>query len=347
MHGWKATVLIIAGAGLLAGTLFYATRPTDPVYKGKRLSAYLTAVRSAGLHLGYNWSWWDEPDPIELGKPHAECRFTDEHALEAVSHVGTNALPLLIRMLKTQEPLAQRWLRHLSDVYPPLQRFIRLKTATAAFEHPIAAVAAFQELGPKAAPVIPDLLALMQQPQYADRALASLIAIRPEAEPDILSLTNALRVRKGGPDRSWVDYFHAQAILALSTYGPRASAAVPLLVQTLNSTNGFVQGASAVALARIGGTREELVPVMLSHLKTNSPPLGGPSRTNRMLYFEQSELLQMSLWSLGQFGSHAAAALPVLSNFQSYPEDKIQVIARHAANRIKADLKPAALTPHP
>src|SRR5207244_4401009 len=77
------------------------------------------------------------------------------------------------------------------------------------------------------------------------------------------------------------------AILALSTFGPKASGAVPLLIQKLTAPDEYVRAAADVALARItpacpwtaetslltlfGGPAEEAAVLMVENLPDTKP----------------------------------------------------------------------------
>jgi len=201
-------------------------------------------------------------------------------------------------------------------------------------------VAAFEQLGPKASAAIPIIIPLLNDPDSAGAALVALISLQMQSERDILCLTNALLLRTGGHVGLPVNQFYGTAILALSTFGSKASNAIPLLLETLQSTNEYVQGASAVALARIGASRDRLVSGVLTNLKTNVPPMTAqPSLAATTAFMGRVYCLQMSLWALGQCGRKATRALPILSNFLSFPEETVEVTARNAANKIRADTR--------
>src|SRR5262249_2129424 len=139
-----------------------------------------------------------------------------------------------------------------------------------------AGAAALQQLGPRAAPAIPRLIGMLDHPERADAALVALLAVRPTAERDILGLTNCFGIQKGGTYRSDPASLHGLSLLALSTFGPKASNAVPFLVAASSSTNVWVRGCSAAALARIGAPPDQVVPLVIRSLTTNTPAFARP-----------------------------------------------------------------------
>ena len=121
---------------------------------------------------------------------------------------------------------------------------------------------------------------------------------------------------------------------------------MPLLMDCVNSTNGDVQAASAVALLKISAPPEKVVPLILAHLPTTNPPplnsFGAPGFTQQRFRlmqqrFTEERNLAMNIWALGEYGHHALSALPVLSNLQHYPIVNLQEAAEQAMAKIKAD----------
>jgi hypothetical protein len=78
------TVLLTMAAVVSA---WLGLRQREPVYHGRRLSDWLTAYRLHGLAGVETW----------------QVRVEQQEADEAVRHVGTNALPTLLRMLRAQD----------------------------------------------------------------------------------------------------------------------------------------------------------------------------------------------------------------------------------------------------
>src|SRR5262245_16559154 len=81
---------------LVAGAAFYMSRDNNPVFEGKRLSRHLEAFGANGISFGSVSG--DGFVSVPGVRPHC----SDQHAGEALEKVGTNALPMLVQMLKSQ-----------------------------------------------------------------------------------------------------------------------------------------------------------------------------------------------------------------------------------------------------
>jgi hypothetical protein len=131
-------------------------------------------------------------EPIEPG---AGFAYSDQTARDAVSAVGTNALPMLIGMLESRDSQIGLWLEENTRNRPFLKRLIRTDR-TKTWVKQMRATAAFHELGPRALPAVPAIIRLLEDPQCAMCAMISLLYIHPQKERDILSLTNVFRIRR-------------------------------------------------------------------------------------------------------------------------------------------------------
>lgn len=169
---------------------------------------------------------------------------------------------MLVRMLKSKDSRFSVWRRSLAQKHPVLGKILGSKRP--AFAKQTSALAAFYRLGPRAAPAIPKIIPLMDDPDRALVAVVALMYIGPERERDVLSFTNVLRIRTPSRSGTTPDRLRAVAILAMSKSGPKAAAAVPFLIGNLSSTNGHIAAASAVALARIGGLPKKIVPLIIA-----------------------------------------------------------------------------------
>ena len=142
---------------------------------------------------------------------------------------------------------------------------------------------------------------------------------------------------------------HCAGILALSTFGRRASNAIPVLLDCLSSTNVVLQGTAAIALSRIGCPPGKALPTILSNLSATVSPLAYPvfppaSPTPAAMAAWNSQNTQafrltssrvMLLLAIKEYGSDAQSALPVLTNLRTYPVGNIQAFARDLAAEIK------------
>lgn len=315
---------------LLGAALLVLRQANDPVFEGKRLSQHLQAFREHGLHHG------------GVHPPRIELVCSSSNAVEAIRAVGTNALPMLVDMLGARDRLT-RWLWEHSEAHPWIRDRLNLEPARA-WTRNVHALAAFTELGPKAAPAIPKIIPLLRNADSAAVAIVALLAIQPDREEDILSLTNILRIRRTSSSGASPELLHADAIMALSAFGPRAGGAKSILLDRLkNDSSSRVQAAAAIALARIGASAEEVVPYVLRRLPSADTPQlfhtnvimlpGGIPKTFTFPEFDRVAV--MNLAALGRFGQGAQSALPLLTNLQTHPDQLVATAAREALATIK------------
>ena len=268
---WK-WLLLVVGAFALAITLVYFNRLNDPLFEGKPLSEHLGVLRENGLHHGGVPGVPGGAGPLSFDPPRLKLHPADPSVFRAVRAVGTNALPLLVCMLRSKDTRYQREIRDFVERHPALTRFYS-PPPPAAWSHQIQALGALGELGPLAAPAVPGIIRLLDHPDTAPVAITALLSIRPEREDHILSLTNVLGIATPSVSGSPPEYVHAMAMLALSTFGTQATRARPDLLAFLDSTNSPARssGAAAIALAKSGAPAAEIVPRILTHLPATNP----------------------------------------------------------------------------
>jgi hypothetical protein len=301
-------------------TMVLFTPPeSDPVYQNKKLSEHLETFRGGLLSGG----------GIQNGQltlePTAEFFGTDDQAMRAIDAMGTNALPLLVKLLRSKDSRISLWIRSFAYDHKAVGKWIKLPRSMA-WPRRIGAIAAFDRLGPKASGAIPKIIPLLSHPDHAQAALFAITAIRPEREDELLSLTNIFRQHRRAddtPDSQLQYLLQADAILTLGKYGSKSHAALPFILERFTSRNHRVRAACAVAIARIGVSPEIAVPLIISNL---SDPA-----------FKDGSILMMNIWALEQYGPKARAALPILARLEG-DDDTANVVeaARKARAKITA-----------
>ena len=268
--------LIITGAALLAIVvipLFIGSGAPDPRYQNKPLSAWL---KDLGVGNRAQQTW----------------------AEDAIRNIGTNALPMLLKELRAQDPLGwQLWYR----IWPR-------KTYTVAADRCIAADRALQVLGPEAEAALPALLQIAADPQCGDnRPRGALAAIGPRAvTPMIYALTNSnQRVR-------------SCAALVLTSIGRSARDAAAALLRSLSDPDARVRAHAAGALSRIEADPKIAVPALTERL----------SDTDSYVRF-------CAVMSLGEFGERATSAVPALRRLESDQSPKVRQQALDAVRRLE------------
>lgn len=244
--------LSILAIGVTAA-LVVSKPPREPEYDGLPLSDYLRSLTYSQVRL-------------------------ERSARDAIRAMGSNAVPHLIRILDARESRFKTWFNEVAK----RQSFIHFRfTPLDACQ--VQAAMACQELGPAAAPAIPSLAKLVDDPQLGSWAVAALAEISPQTFP---LLTNALNSR-------WpATRFAAVGQLRLAR--PRERAVPPLLV-ALSSQESNMRGIAAESLGALGVHSTEVVTALTACL--DDP---------------DSNIRVIAARSLGWCGSAAAVSVPKL-----------------------------------
>lgn len=85
--GWKkrAGLMVLLLVAVIGGFIWLMMPPKEPTYQGKALSWWLSRFEDSGASI------YDQKDPKAM-----ECR-------DAVQHMGTNAIPNLLRILRAKD----------------------------------------------------------------------------------------------------------------------------------------------------------------------------------------------------------------------------------------------------
>ena len=129
-----AMTLFVAAAAI-AGFIFVVLPPKEPSYKGRPLSDWLTQFNEG------NMADDTSKDPNDL-----ECR-------EALQHIGTNAIPFLLRILRAKDSAVKVKLMDLAE----RQSFINIPISSVD-EEKYKAIIGFYLLGDLATNAIPELI---------------------------------------------------------------------------------------------------------------------------------------------------------------------------------------------
>jgi HEAT repeats/HEAT repeat len=251
---------------------------------GKRV--YITlAVLAVALVGVIVWQAWPpgEPEPVYQGKPLSSwlkafattgTQQARDKADEAVLHVGTNAIPTLLRMLRAKDSALEVKLMDLTK----RQHIIKIEHISAGQWNEAGAYG-FEALGAEAHGAVPALVEIADQhisrlsQFYTFAALGYIGPPAKEAAPSLLGwATNAdARVCVGAmyalariheePNRVvpvLTDALHStaavvrmNAVSALQLLGPDAKAAVPALVELFNDSRAEVRENATNALKAI------------------------------------------------------------------------------------------------
>jgi HEAT repeat protein len=262
--------LLIAGALLLAGCLglLLARRPAppEPVYQGKPLSAWVMALNSAGSR---------------------------DRAEEVIRSSGSNAVPSLVRMLRTPDPVLARPVRAFGR-HAPNRLSRMLYRAVDPFSAPARralAAQALRVLGPQAQAALPALTdalagdqtvswhAALTLAQFGQVGVDALLAALPRSRPEQAgyicyalgtqgySATNAVPALAALVETA-PPQLAEQAANALGALGKPA---VPRLLQSLRHPSAAVRVLAAEALAKVGPPARDALPRLIELAKDDQP----------------------------------------------------------------------------
>jgi len=227
-----AVVLVIL-EGVIGWQVFRASRERQPVYGGKALTLWLRTYApssSSGLHS----LEWNEAD-------------------DAVRHLGTNCIPILLRMIRQKDSPAKLWLVAFAQKHGLTKRIHFVPAA----ERNVAASRAFIALGDIAKDAVPALVKMYDENLSAESRGAiedALGWIGPAAKSAIPLLVRATtnanpRVR-------------ANALWALGEIHAEPELCVPRLTQALNDSDDWARLSAAHALGMFGTDAKSAVPAL-------------------------------------------------------------------------------------
>jgi len=255
------------GAVILAAAFWPGER--EPEYNGKKLSEWL--------------EFYEQNDSVN---PTMEVNA----AADAVKHIGTNAVPWLVKWIDYDRSLRRNKLYAMIEKLPGAIRYSAIlrhlvkRSERRTFERFQAAGAGFRILGPQASPAIPDLIRLMDKPKGPAYALS---CIGRDGLPALLAaLSNAQQ-----PDRDTIVW----VIGSMRDLGTNATPCVPVLIRCLDDKDRNVGNEAAIALGNLRLEPTLVVPVLTRRLQ-------GTSRLKRSFLAH----------ALGQYGEEARSAVDVL-----------------------------------
>src|ERR1051326_2907366 len=157
----RKLILLFLGCTVVVGGIALLLTPNnEPRYNGRALSGWLDIYCSSGSGV--------------------HTAFEIDEAADAVRHIGTNALPWLLRWLPYEYPrrpsIMDVIIGKLPISFQDSRLAMRLLTDQRA-RHSYMAQRGFELLGPKAKPVIPELLRLTNDPKSPGAAAVALYVL--------------------------------------------------------------------------------------------------------------------------------------------------------------------------
>jgi HEAT repeats len=214
---------------MIGGIAWLALHPDDPTYKGKRLSVWLE---------GYN----------VVNRPSEPIRA--QEAYEAVRHIGTNAIPTLLRRLRAKDSKLTLQLVALTKK----QHFYKFKFK-AAKDLNREGYYGFMTLGSDGKDAVPELIRMYEQDHSTESrylVVSALGFIGPTAEQAVPMLVQSLG------DTNWEA--RCQVIGVLGQIHARPELTVPALVKCLSDQNIGARRLAADAIGAFGSAAEPALP---------------------------------------------------------------------------------------
>lgn len=235
-------IFVASGVVLLAVLVWFRASqlPPDPVYGGKRLSVWLQTYAPSA----------------STGRGSLEWNKTDD----AVRHIGTNCIPMLLHLLREKDSRLELRLMALAH----RQRLIKTHFVTAADRNTQASMA-FIVLGDTARDAVPRLMEIYGENSSVETRCAiedSLGWIGPAAKP---ALPLLLQAATNSNNRVLAD-----ALWALGEIHAEPKLCVPALVSALSDPDGQTKLSAAHALGMFGTDAQSAVPSLTA--------LSGPVR---------------------------------------------------------------------
>jgi HEAT repeat protein len=238
---------------------------------------------------------------------------TITESVKAIRHIGTNAVPHLLKWIAYEQP---------AEYEPPAGKPRNYNPEAArAFD----AVNVLRILGPEAAGAAEDLARLVTAPEAATtagRAARALAHLGEKAFPTLLTaLTNApinVRADVAGEIGTFLHYG--------GSYGTNTALAASGLIPCLKESNLRLVLLAISAVSEI----------------TNAPALVVPALTD-LLQDSREHVQSSAAYGLEKFGEKARPAVPALANLLGSPNRDVRVCATQTLRRIE----PQALTNAP
>jgi hypothetical protein len=303
-----------------AAWAIYLISPSDPLYKGRRLTAILNETIKKCASQGYALDTWKEPQ-------------------EAINFLGPKAVPLVLKKVRHSNWRVLSYYQEFRQgAATGIRRFLP------AFDVPVLeSDPAVKLISPVAEGAVPWLIKglndhCMEVRLTSVRALNGICNAHAEkrkeflplfisaahdgaaevrlwgilglenlgadAKPAIPTLLWALTSSQAGKKTNSTWYVHAHGLIALGMTGQEARDTLPVIKARLNDTNSYTSLQAAVAVWRIDHDFQTVFPVLTNLLPTSK-------EESKWQIFE----------TLGEMGTNAAAAVPLVqASLQSHRE---------------------------
>jgi hypothetical protein len=297
---WHIALVLLSCAAILLITMSLARPENEPIYMGRALSTWLMVAR-------------DHTD--------------DPAAAAAVDHIGTKALPFLVKWMRYQESAWRIMLRThtpkgLQNIVWPMTPRGRPDLLS------VHSWTALRQLGPRAAAAVPELTALLRNtnaPLLVYRATFALSCLGSNGVASLVGLVHD----RGNPLRP-------MAVMALCKSPPdpgTKSTIGAALLQCLLTDCGDPRIMSMAA----GWLSENQY----------APEVSVPAIAASLIATNSSESLRFhAIGTLAAYASQATEALLVLTNALADPSPRVRDAATNAIRQITLAPRPGPLAPY-
>ena len=214
------------------------------VYNGKALSTWID-------------DYWHELAPFT--PPNAQSKEKQENALQAVQHIGTNALPFLMEEMRSTDSV----IKTKTYLWATKQHLFKIPMWPGFLRHQRAKIG-FRMLGPRAQSVVPELIALLQSTNtkwyYKCDIEEILGSIGADAKAAVPTLTGFLS--------STNEWLRRDAAMTLGKIGTDAELVIPALLANIGHTNGEVRYRVVGAIGKFGDRAQKVCPEVEQSLRS-------------------------------------------------------------------------------
>lgn len=240
--GMSKRIGIVAGlalAGVVVSLLWRASGPREPVFEGRPLTSWLDHhVASSAASPPYGSPGWKKAD-------------------EAIRHIGTNAIPKLLEMIRAKDrpPLVLKLMDRVRRFGFPVMNYRYSMVRHEEAEY------AFKMLGTNAVSAVPELIRIYQQNISASSQRCAALAlghIGQGAQPALPAL-----IQRFTHTNSDTRFYAVSAVMSI---GGKPAVVVPALTSALKDPNVNVRWNALSGLSGFGGRARPAIPEILKML---------------------------------------------------------------------------------
>jgi len=307
MQKRRFILLLIAGVVLLGAFGFAADPGPEPEYGGKKLSEWV-------LVNGYDWRGGVGDSLPGAVRPSTEAQVD---AGIAIHHIGTNAIPCLLKWIRYEPPLRED--KANTTLEPLTNRLASAQWSFVISQHLRAdgAVRSFRTLGLEATGAVDELTLLMNGPHSftANRAAFALSYLGRAAVPAFLA---ALTNRQG--------VVRQRATALMEHLGTNARSAIPVLIPCLKDPDEDLANNAAQLLGKLKLEAGVVVPALIESLSDS-----------------RLTVRHAAVDALREFRGEASVAVPALRKLLDDPDSAGRWFVTNAIRQIDPSVLPSWL----